>query len=291
MPDVVRELLFPDFNNASLSDGESDHRPRKRRKTDVDEESVSSFRGTGKPDALSTKEIILENDVDRYLVSALEMEGNDAGQGRRYKISLFPRKHSGEGEQQSGCTTTNGVAPKKSPVNGEEQDLTPVEESQARLAKLALSLGTDVDMPHQQESCVEGEANASSASDAAASGLTSSQEVLHLKQREQSRHDDAAPTPTVPIPNPETHQVEAPLKAPLHDIASDVCEGDVLFLTSGIRIARGKIVGQPPSPGAGGGGGGGGGGAGACSKLDWFMEVTRWKWGERPPPPGEKEKS
>jgi hypothetical protein len=275
----VREILFPGSNDGSSSEGERDRRPRKRRKTDMDmdEDVIPSIQLNGKADGSASKDMILENDVDRYLLSvdgAQEMDVNNAGLGvRRYKISLFPKdkdsigKNTAEGaqgaqevKQHEAGVSMNGVAQKT--ISLTEPDpimVTPV--IQEYWVKPDLLTETN---PTSQ-SIDKDEAHETNG----AASIAASMPAQHTRSQDNKHNNDdtlpAARTASIP----HAPAAEVPSKPPLQDIAGDLGEGDVLFVPDGIRIARGKVVGDPPRTVDE-----------ACSKVDWFMKVTRWKWRE-----------
>lgn len=236
-PNILREVLFPDSNDASWSDGERNHQPRKRRRTDVDDECTLSRRFS-KLNCLGSKEIILENDADRYLVSRYtpegtqEMDVDDAIPGRlTYQVSLFPRlegalnKGGDAGGQEAQKHKDTGLVPVLPPIDGPPSH----------------SAKQDSDLPLDP----------------------SLQSTGKIQLWEQNNVVSTVPVTLTQSPT------EAPFKPPLHVIATDIGEGDILFIPEGIRIARGKIVEDLP-PGVDDG----------LSKLDWLVKVARWKWRE-----------
>lgn len=86
-PDVVRSLLFPD-PDADEDEQERErgngHRPRKRRRRDPDIEGVKDPEPEPMP-MPETRDMILENDVDRYLVLRCK-DGETDDSARQYRI-------------------------------------------------------------------------------------------------------------------------------------------------------------------------------------------------------------
>lgn len=234
----------------------------------MDVDCTLSHQSNGKPDSLGSKEIILENDADRYLVSQCtkedtqEMDVDDLRlDGRRYKLSLFPRKegsfgmHVNEGgqEAQKHEDSVNGITLNKTVVK--ESDLVtvmpPIEDFPAHSANRDLELRMD-----QPPQSLDKEQLRESTD--VASTLTRS-----TPNNVQNNNDVVL---TAPMEVPQSPPTEAPSQLPLHDIANGLGEGDILFIPDGIRIARGKMNGDLPP--------------GGSSKLDWFLKVARWKWRE-----------
>lgn len=266
-PDIVREMLFPGSNDGASSEGERDRRPRKRRRKTIDEDCTRSPPLTGKQDGLGSKGLLLENDVDRYLLSAecaQEVDVNDTGFGsRQYKISLFPREdsirtQSGEGSQESrqhDDDVSMNEADEKLPMKEPDSiaGTTTIQESSTRLAELDLHTETNLN---------------SQSIDMDEAGKTNNAALMPPKPIvPHDNNDDTPPTASTALKasNTPTHAVEVPKQ----DIACELGQGDLLFVPDGIRIARGKIIGDPP-------------GDEAYSKVDWFMKVTRWKWRDPP---------
>jgi hypothetical protein len=261
----MREALFPDFDvdegGAMDGDGEREreYRPRKRRKRDGDgdgdgdEDCVPA--GPPRPSShagvLGRRDVILENDVEQYLLSRCTAakertramgtaDGARAGGGgRRYALSVFPRSADARGAAAGPLHTPHAAcvgAPDAAatPYHGPAADPSPTAPD-SHPSSAPLTTPHDASTPARPTPGANEQDNTSA--DAAAQALS-----------------------TPPLPQPPRHVC----------IAHDLDEGDMLFLPDGIRISRAKVVGEL----ARGGGGDDGG------KLGWFVKVARWKWRE-----------